>query len=197
MQSYTPGTLHCGKLSLNRDWLPTGTRRSWRCNFNPNHDYNPNPLTLTIHLTLTLILKLLAHNLALIWSCPWRFKFSLPHCNVPKVLNWMSGRLSVFPSLYWRYLSISYENYNYWQNSNFKHSRHTVEKVSGNSHVISRESSSLKSEKWHKVTWQHTGNPFRFSRWFKGSVQDGEKIDLFDKFCKEESQTSNPEIFSL
>ena len=27
MQFNTPGTLHCGKLSLNRDRLPTGTRR--------------------------------------------------------------------------------------------------------------------------------------------------------------------------
>ena len=34
MQFNTPGTLHCGKLSLNRDRLPTGTRRSWRSRFN-------------------------------------------------------------------------------------------------------------------------------------------------------------------
>ena len=33
MQFNTPGTLHCGKLSLNRDRLPTGTRRSWLCRF--------------------------------------------------------------------------------------------------------------------------------------------------------------------
>ena len=33
MQFNTPGTLHCGKQSLNRDRLPTGTRRSWLCRF--------------------------------------------------------------------------------------------------------------------------------------------------------------------
>ena len=33
MQFNTPGTLHCGKLSLNRDRLPTSTRRSWLCRF--------------------------------------------------------------------------------------------------------------------------------------------------------------------
>ena len=46
-------------------------------------------------------------------SLSW-FKLSLPQCNVPGVLNCMSGRLSGFPSLYWRYLCISYENYKYW-----------------------------------------------------------------------------------
>ena len=40
-----------------------------------------------------------------------RFKRSLPQCNVPGVLNCMAGRLSGFPSLYWRYLCISYEHY--------------------------------------------------------------------------------------
>ena len=30
-----------------------------------------------------------------------RFKLSLPQCNVPGVLNCMSGRLTGFPSLYW------------------------------------------------------------------------------------------------
>ena len=29
-----------------------------------------------------------------------RFKLSLPQCNVPGVLNCMSGRVSGFPSLY-------------------------------------------------------------------------------------------------
>ena len=33
-----------------------------------------------------------------------RFKLSLPQCNVPGVLNCMSGRVSGFPSLYGRYL---------------------------------------------------------------------------------------------
>ena len=33
MQFNTPGTLHCGKLSLNRNRLPAWTRRSWRCSF--------------------------------------------------------------------------------------------------------------------------------------------------------------------
>ena len=33
MQFNTPGTLHCGKVSLNRDRLPTSTRRSWRSRF--------------------------------------------------------------------------------------------------------------------------------------------------------------------
>ncbi len=36
MQFNIPGTLHCGKLSLNRDRLPTGTRRPWLCRFNIN-----------------------------------------------------------------------------------------------------------------------------------------------------------------
>ena len=42
-----------------------------------------------------------------------RFKLSLPQCNVRGVLNCMSGNLSGFPSLYSRYLCISYENYKY------------------------------------------------------------------------------------
>ena len=33
MQFNTPGTLHCGKVSLNRDRLHTRTRRSWRSRF--------------------------------------------------------------------------------------------------------------------------------------------------------------------
>ena len=37
MQFNTPGTLHCGKLSLNCDRLPTGTRRSWRSSFNTSN----------------------------------------------------------------------------------------------------------------------------------------------------------------
>ena len=54
-------------------------------------------------------------------------------CRIPGVLNCMSGRLSVFPSLYWRYLCISYDNYNYWQEPKgqyeFKHTPESLGEV--------------------------------------------------------------------
>ena len=40
-------------------------------------------------------LNLHGHDLRLIWSCPSRFKLSLPQCNIPVVLNGMSSRLKV------------------------------------------------------------------------------------------------------
>ena len=61
-----------------------------------------------------LFFMLNGHDLRLFWSCLSRFKLSLPQCTVPVVFNGMSGRLSGFPSLYWRYLCIRYESYNYW-----------------------------------------------------------------------------------
>ena len=47
-----------------------------------------------------LMLKLLRHDLRIPVGSLSRFKLSLPQCNVPGVLNCMSGRLSGFPSLY-------------------------------------------------------------------------------------------------
>ena len=45
-------------------------------------------------------LNLLRHDLRVrVGSLSWS-KLSLPQCNVPGVLNCMSGRLSRFPSLY-------------------------------------------------------------------------------------------------
>ena len=62
-------------------------------------------------------LNLHGHDLRLFWSSLSRFKLSLPQFNVPVVFNAMSGRLSGFPSLFWRYLCIRYESYNYWSDS--------------------------------------------------------------------------------
>ena len=45
-------------------------------------------------------LNLLRHDLRVLVGSLSRFKLSLPQCNVPGVLNCMSGRLSAFPSLY-------------------------------------------------------------------------------------------------
>ena len=61
-------------------------------------------------------LNLHSHDLRVPVGSLSRFKLSLPQCNVPGVLNCMPGRLSGCPSLNWRYLCISYENNNYWQN---------------------------------------------------------------------------------
>ena len=58
-------------------------------------------------------LNLHSHDLRVPVGSLSRFKLSLPQCNVPGVLNCMSGRLSGFPSLYCRYLCISYESYKY------------------------------------------------------------------------------------
>ena len=45
-------------------------------------------------------LKLHRHDLRVpVGSLSW-FKLCLPQCNVPGILNCMSGRLSGFPSLY-------------------------------------------------------------------------------------------------
>ena len=76
-------------------------------------------------------LNLLRHDLRVPVGSLLRFKLSLPQCNVPDVLNCMSGRLSRFPSLYWRYLCNSYENYNYWQNPKVNTSSNIRHKVSG------------------------------------------------------------------
>ena len=48
----------------------------------------------------SVILKLHRHDLRVPVGSLSRFKLSLPQCNVPGVLNCMSGRLSGFPSLY-------------------------------------------------------------------------------------------------
>ena len=40
------------------------------------------------------------HDLRVLEGTLSRFKLSLPQCNVPGLLNCMSGRLSGFPSLY-------------------------------------------------------------------------------------------------
>ena len=45
-------------------------------------------------------LNLHSHDLRVPVGSLSRFKLSLPQCNVPRVLNCMSGRLSGFPSLY-------------------------------------------------------------------------------------------------
>ena len=45
-------------------------------------------------------LNLHSHDLRVPVGSLLRFKLSLPQCNVPGVLNCMSGRLSGFPSLY-------------------------------------------------------------------------------------------------
>ena len=58
-------------------------------------------------------LNLHSHDLRVPVGSLSRFKLILPQCNVPGVLKCMSGRLSGFPSLYLRYLCISYENYKY------------------------------------------------------------------------------------
>ena len=78
-------------------------------------------------------LNLHSHDLRVPVGSLSRFKLCLPqcYCNVPGVLNCMSGRLSGFPSLYWRYLCISYENYKYWQNAKVNPSSNTQQKVSG------------------------------------------------------------------
>ena len=67
----------------------------------------------------SMYLNLLRHDLRGPVGSLSRFNLSLPQCNVPGVLNCVSGRLSWFHSLYWRYLCISYENYNYWKNPKF------------------------------------------------------------------------------
>ena len=59
------------------------------------------------------ILNLHSHDLRVPVGSVSRFKLSLSQCDLPGVLNCMSGRLSGFPSLYCRYLCISYENDNY------------------------------------------------------------------------------------
>ena len=46
------------------------------------------------------LLNLLRHDLRVPVGSLSRFKLTLPQCNVPGVLNCMSGRLSGFPSLY-------------------------------------------------------------------------------------------------
>ena len=69
-----------------------------------------------VWLQLGLQLNLHSHDLRVPVGSLSRFKLSLPQCIVPGVLNCMSGRLSGCPCLYWRYLCISYENNNYWQN---------------------------------------------------------------------------------
>ena len=50
--------------------------------------------------TLILILNLHSHGLRVPVGSLSRFKLSLPQCNVPGVLNCMSGGVSGFPSLY-------------------------------------------------------------------------------------------------
>ena len=45
-------------------------------------------------------LNLHSHDLRVPVGSLSQFKLSLPQCNVPGVLNCMSGRLSGFPSLY-------------------------------------------------------------------------------------------------
>ena len=52
-------------------------------------------------------LNLHSHDLRVPVGSLSRFKLCLPQCNVPGVLNCMSGHLSGFPSLYWRYLCIT------------------------------------------------------------------------------------------
>ena len=78
-----------------------------------------------------IMLNLHSHDLRVPVGSLSRFKLSLPQCNVPGVLNCMSGRLSGIPSFYWRYLCISYENYKYWQNAKVNPSSNTQQKVSG------------------------------------------------------------------
>ena len=51
-------------------------------------------------LVLMTLLKLHRHDLRVPVVSLSRLKLSLPQCNVPGVLNCMSGRLSGFPSLY-------------------------------------------------------------------------------------------------
>ena len=46
------------------------------------------------------LLNLHSHDLRVSVGSLSRFELSLPQCNVPGVLNCMSGRLSGFPSLY-------------------------------------------------------------------------------------------------
>ena len=53
-----------------------------------------------------------SHDLRVPLGSVSRFKLSLPQYGLPGILNCMSGRLSGFPSLYSRYLCISYDNYN-------------------------------------------------------------------------------------
>ena len=76
----------------------------------------------------------------------------LPQCNVglPGVLNCMSGRLSGFPSLYWRYLCISYEHYKYWQNAKVNPSSNTQQKVSGKFPVICSMFCRKSAGSWHR-----------------------------------------------
>ena len=76
-------------------------------------------------------LNLLRHALRFPVGRLSRFKLSLPQCNVPGVLNCMSGRSSGFPSFYWRYLCISYENNNDWHNAKVNTSSNIRQKVSG------------------------------------------------------------------
>ena len=45
-------------------------------------------------------LNLLRHDLRVAVGSLSQFNLSMPQCNVPGVLNCMSGRLSGFPSLY-------------------------------------------------------------------------------------------------
>ena len=61
-----------------------------------------------------------------------RFKLSLPQCDLPGILNCMLGRLSGFPSLYCRYLCISYKNYNYLTERKGQYEfKHTAKKSRG------------------------------------------------------------------
>ena len=76
-------------------------------------------------------LNLHSHDLRVPVGSLSRFKLCLPQCNVPGVLNCMSGRLGGFPSLYRRYLCISYDNNKYWQNAKVNPSSNTQQKVLG------------------------------------------------------------------
>ena len=61
--------------------------------------YRPVLLAVLTNVALDM-LKLLRHDLRVLVGSISRFKLSLPQCNVPGVLNCVSGRLSGFPSLY-------------------------------------------------------------------------------------------------
>ena len=54
----------------------------------------------TYDLIIDILLNLHSHDLRVPVGSLSRFKLCLPQCNVPGVLNYMSGRLSGFPSLY-------------------------------------------------------------------------------------------------
>ena len=94
MQFNTPGTLHCGKLSLNRDRLLTGTRKSSLCRFKSDPaNYRPISLCKVMeHIIVSNIWKHLhKHDIILHFQHGFQSGLSCESQLIETVHDWMTA----------------------------------------------------------------------------------------------------------